>query len=216
MANGERRPLKTRDVAVFQRLASWMIARGLRPNAISFSSIVFAAAAGACLAGTSWSPNRWLFLLAAALVQLRLLANMLDGMVAIGSGELNALGDMWNEVPDRIADSLILIGAGYSLGGSVVAGYVATMFALFTAYLRAFGTTHGVKGLFLGPMAKPHRMATITAACVWVALVPASWPGGMESQPGAMTIALWLIVAGGIVTVVRRLNRMVVALRAQA
>ena len=40
MANGERRPLKTRDVALFQRLASWMIARRVRPNAISLSSIV--------------------------------------------------------------------------------------------------------------------------------------------------------------------------------
>ena len=216
MANGERRPLKTRDVALFQRLASWMIARRVRPNAISLSSIVFAAAAGACLAGTSWSPSRWLFALAAVFVQLRLLANMLDGMVAIGAGELSALGDVWNEVPDRVADSLILVSAGYALGGSIVAGYLATMFALFTAYLRAFGTSHGVKGLFLGPMAKPQRMATITAACVWVAVVPRSWPGGMESQPGAMTTALWIIVFGGIVTVVRRLSRMASVLRSPA
>ena len=216
MASSERRPLKTRDVAAFQRLASWMVARRLRPNAISFSSIVFAAAAGACLAGTSSSPSRWLFVLAAAFAQLRLLANMLDGMVAIGSGTPSALGDMWNEVPDRIADSLILVGAGYALGGSIVLGYVATMFALFTAYLRAFGATHGVKGLFLGPMAKPHRMAAMTAACLWAAVVPTSWPGGIGLQPGAMTIALWVIVLGGVVTVVRRLNRIVAVLGAQA
>lgn len=216
MAGTERRPLKTRDVKAFQRLSSWLIARRVRPNAISLSSIVFAAVAGAGLAGTtSWSP-RLLFALAAVFVQLRLLANMLDGMVALGTGEPSPLGDLWNEVPDRFADAIILVGAGYALGGTIVLGYLATMLALLTAYLRAFGATHGVTGLFLGPMAKPHRMAAVTAACLWGALVPANWPGGSEHQVGAMTLALWLIVLGGIVTVVRRLSRMVAVLGTQA
>jgi len=216
VAGTERRPLRTRDLVAFQRLASWLIARRVRPNAISLSSIVFAAVAGACLAGTTASSSRPLFVLAAAFVQLRLLANMLDGMVALGAGGSSPLGDMWNEVPDRFADALILVGAGYAIGGNVVLGYVATMLALLTAYLRAFGATHGVMGLFLGPMAKPHRMAAVTAACLWGALVPARWPGGNEHQVGAMTIALWLIVLGGMVTLVRRLNRIVAELRTRA
>jgi phosphatidylglycerophosphate synthase len=216
VTNPERRPLKTRDVAAFQRLATWLIARRVRPNAISLSSIVFATAASACLAATIVSSSRPLFVLAAIFVQLRLLANMLDGMVALGSGESSPLGDLWNEVPDRFADALILVGAGYAIGGNALLGYVATMLALLTAYLRAFGATHGVMGLFLGPMAKPHRMAAVTAACLWGASVPASWPGGSGHQVGAMTIALWLIVLGGIVTVIRRLKRIVIELRTRA
>lgn len=207
MAGQERRPLKTRERAVFQRLASWLTARGVRPNAISLSSIVFAAAAGACLVGTTSSNSVLLFMLAAVFVQLRLLANMLDGMVALLSGESTPLGDLWNEVPDRFADVIILVSAGYALGGTIVLGYLAGIVAVLTAYLRAFGATHGVMGLFLGPMAKPHRMAVVSAACLWAALVPAGWPGGSGHQVGAMTMALWLIVLGGIVTVRRRLNR---------
>jgi phosphatidylglycerophosphate synthase len=184
----------------------------VRPNAISLSSIIFAAAAGACLAGTTAYGSTPLFLLAAVFVQLRLLANMLDGMVAQLSGESSALGDMWNEVPDRFADVIILVSAGYALGGTVVLGYVASMLALLTAYVRAFGATHGVMGLFLGPMAKPHRMAAVTAACLWAALVPGHWPGASGYQVGAITVALWLIVLGGIATVIRRLNRIVVVL----
>jgi phosphatidylglycerophosphate synthase len=184
----------------------------VRPNAISLSSIIFAAAAGACLAGTTAYGSTPLFLLAAVFVQLRLLANMLDGMVAQLSGESSPLGDMWNEVPDRFADVIILVSAGYALGGTVVLGYVASMLALFTAYVRAFGATHGVMGLFLGPMAKPHRMAAVTAATLWAALVPGHWPGGNGYQIGAITVALWLIVLGGIATVIRRLNRIGVVL----
>ena len=156
-----------------------------------------------------------LFVLAAVFVQLRLLANMLDGMVAIAAGESSALGDMWNEVPDRFADSIIIVSAGYALGGSVMLGWLATVLAVLTAYLRAFGATHGIKGLFLGPMAKPHRMAAVTAACLWAALVPANWPGGMAHGIGALTIALWAIVIGGAITVVRRLNRIAVELRSR-
>jgi phosphatidylglycerophosphate synthase len=216
VAGSERRPLKTRDRAVFQRLASGMAARRVPPNVISASSILFAAAAGACLVGTTGSNSRLLFVLAAVFVQLRLLANMLDGMVALSTGESTPLGDMWNEVPDRFADVMILVGAGYAVGGSIELGFVASMLALLTAYLRAFGATHGVSGLFLGPMAKPHRMAAVTVACLWAALVPVTFPGGIGHELGAMTIALWLIVAGAIVTVVRRLNRIASALSSRS
>ena len=216
MTGPERRPLKTREVAVFQRLAEWLTTRRVTPNAISLSSVFFAAAAGACLVGTDVSNNRLLFLPAAAFVQLRLLANMLDGMVALAAGESTPLGDMWNEVPDRFADAIILVAAGYALGGTVVAGWLASVLALLTAYLRAFGATHGIKGLFLGPMAKPHRMAAVTAACLWVALVPVTWPGGREHEIGAITIALWLIVVGCIVTVLRRLSRIAAELGSRA
>ena len=160
--------------------------------------------------------SKLLFVLAAAFVQLRLLANMLDGMVAIAAGESSPLGDMWNEVPDRFADSIILVSAGYALGSSVVLGWLAGLLALLTAYLRAFGATHGITGLFLGPMAKPHRMAAVTAACLWAAIVPSTWPGGVGHQIGALTIALWAIVIGAAVTVVRRLHRIAIELRPRA
>jgi hypothetical protein len=51
-------------------------------------------------------------------------------------------------------------------------------------------------------------MATISAACLYSACVPADWPGGVASAvSGAMSIALSLIVAGAVLTAVRRLRR---------
>ena len=42
-------------------------------------------------------------LVGAGLILLRLLANMLDGMVADESGEGGPLGSLYNEIPDRIS-----------------------------------------------------------------------------------------------------------------
>jgi phosphatidylglycerophosphate synthase len=81
-----RRPLKTRNRPWATALARWIAQRGLKPNQISVLSLLFAALAGGCfvLAAEAEPPARLaLFFGAAAGIQLRLLCNMLDGMVAI-------------------------------------------------------------------------------------------------------------------------------------
>ena len=52
---------------------------------------------------------------------------------------------------------------------------------------------------FSGPMAKPHRMAAITAAAVLACFEPL-WDGRNE----VLSIALWLIAAGAALTSLRR------------
>lgn len=213
----ERRPLASRDLQIFQRAAGWLIARGVPANAVSLCSIVFAALASLCLVGTAWTDGgsvRLLFVLAALFVQARLLANLLDGMVAVGSGQASPVGELYNEVPDRVADALILIGAGFAAGGTPALGYLAAIVAIFVAYVRALGGSVGVPALFTGPMAKPQRMATITAACLYCACVPAAWFGGLAS--GALTavdLALAIVVGGGGLTAIRRLHRIAAQLR---
>jgi phosphatidylglycerophosphate synthase len=214
----ERRPLASRDLEIIQRAAAWLVSREVSANAISLASMGFAALASICLVGTAFTDGlqaRVLFVLAAGFVQLRLLANLLDGMVAVGSGKASPVGELYNEVPDRVADTVILIGAGFAAGGAPVLGYVAALLAVFVAYMRALGTALGAKALFIGPMAKPQRMATITAACIYSACVPAEWPGGFGCGAlGAISIALALIAIGAALTAVRRLRRIAAQLRA--
>lgn len=54
-------------------------------------------------------------------VQLRLMANLLDGMVAerlgVASSVANPLGLVYNDLPDRVSDIAILGGLGLALGG---------------------------------------------------------------------------------------------------
>jgi phosphatidylglycerophosphate synthase len=214
----QRRPLASRDLEIVQRVAAWLIDRRVSANAVSLCSVAFAALASLCLVGTAWTHDlgvRLLFVLAALFVQARLLANRLDGMVAVGSGQASPEGELYNEVPDRVSDALILIGAGFAAGGTPALGYLAALAAVFVTYVRALGNSVGVQALFTGPMAKPQRMATITAACIYCACVPAGWLGGLASGVfGAAGIALALIIAGGVLTAVRRLQHIAAQLRA--
>lgn len=172
---GARRPLKTRDQPWAQALARSAARAGLSPNAISILSILFAAGGAACLMTASTACCRTaatlLWLGAAAGIQLRLLCNLLDGMVAIEGGRKSAAGGLYNEVPDRIADVLLLAAAGYSNEwvvkfAGLPLGWLATILALMTAYIRVLGGTLTGSQSFAGPMAKQHRMFALTLACL--------------------------------------------------
>ncbi len=206
----QRRPLATRERGWAKAAASALNRAGVPPNGISAASLVFALAAGFALwrSGEASGILRIVALVAAAvLIQLRLLCNMLDGMVAIEGNRRTPYGEIFNDLPDRFADLAILVGAGYSLSAfswGVQLGWVAGTLAVLTAYVRLLGGTIGMRQYFTGPMAKPHRMAVLTVACVLAALEPlAGWRGQ------TIGIALALIVAGSIVTLVRRTAQIV-------
>jgi phosphatidylglycerophosphate synthase len=162
-----RRPLKVRDKAWAHSLAHVVAARRITPNTISLTSVLFAAVAGACL--FSWQhfeiAGRVATLIgAAAAIQLRLICNLIDGMVAVEGKMGTKSGEVFNDMPDRFADLMILVGAGYGLtfrwGPEL--GWLAGTFAVMTAYVRVLGGALGLKQSFAGPMAKQHRMAIMT------------------------------------------------------
>lgn len=158
-----RRPLASRGTGWAAASARLMLALGLTANAISAIGIGFAALGAWALVE---APDRpWLFLAAALGVQLRLLCNMLDGMVAVEGGRGSPTGPLFNEAPDRIEDSLLLVAAGYA-AGLAWAGWLAALLAMLTAYVRALGGSLGFAQDFRGPMAKPHRMAALTIGCI--------------------------------------------------
>src|SRR5207237_9019762 len=103
-----------------------------------------------------------LFLAAAVCIQLRLLCNLFDGMVAVEGGFRTKSGEIYNELPDRFADALIFVGAGYSLSTWATLpalGWAAAVLAVITAYVRTLGASVGAAQYFIGPMAKQQRMA---------------------------------------------------------
>jgi phosphatidylglycerophosphate synthase len=212
----DRRPIASREAALSKRMASWLAGRGVSPNAISVSSAVAGAAAGAAFALTAWAEwPRACFLAAAAGMQLRLLGNMLDGMVALQTGKASPVGELYNEVPDRVSDAAIFIGAGYAAGALPELGYLAACVALFVAYVRAEGKAAGARQDFCGPMAKQQRMFVLTVAALYCALAPAAWQPALPGlrSAGVMAAALAVVVVGGVVTAVRRLLRVARALQ---
>src|SRR6266566_3306599 len=145
----------------------------------------------------------------------RLPANMLDGMVAIASSRTSKTGELYNEVPDRVSDAAVFIGAGFAWGGNITLGYIATILAIFTAYVRAAGKIAGAPNEFCGPMAKQHRMLVITVICLYSAVIPRPWQilHFDNVEVGVMSFGLGVIIVGCCITIVRRLNRIAHALR---
>ncbi len=221
---GDRRPIASRSLRIFQVSASLLARAGISANAISVAGMVFGLAGAAALAMTGrfgGTAGRILFAAAAVGIQMRLIANMLDGMVAIAAGKASAVGELFNEIPDRISDTAILACAGYAAGGSPTLGWAAACVALFVTYIRAVGKGVGVLGLFQGPMAKSHRMFLLTITCVYLALTPAAWhPHGhlisCDDSRGLISAALAIVILGGLLTALRRLLRIVHALKGQS
>lgn len=185
-----RRPLETRSRRWAIGLASALVRVGVSPNTISVVSIVFAAAGAALL--VRW-PSGLVLLGVAACVQLRLVCNMLDGMVAIEGGRRTPTGGLYNELPDRIADSALIVALGFACGVEWL-GWAGALAAALTAYIRALGGSFGLAQDFRGPMAKPHRMFVLTLACLG-----AAWCEP-ELARKVLLGAAWVITIGSLLT----------------
>jgi phosphatidylglycerophosphate synthase len=213
---GDRRPLASRDTALARRACRALVARGVSPNAISVFGMFIGIAAGMALALPPILPawERPLWLVAAVAIQLRLLCNLLDGMVAVESGRVSATGELFNEVPDRVADTAVLVGLGMACGQTLL-GLATALLAMATAYVRALGKSLTGSSDFCGPMAKPHRMFLVTVVALYLGLAPHGWQpnlAGWRLPEGT----LLLIAVGSGLTALRRLYRLSARLRANS
>ena len=207
----DRRPIATRERKFSQRLANTFAGWGISANAISVGGLFCGLVAGVALWATSWdcSYTRLYWVAGALLVQGRLLANMLDGMVAERRGENSPIGALYNEVPDRIEDAAILIGLGYAVGGLPQLGYLAAIAAVFTAYVRAMNKVAGAPQDFCGPFAKPQRMFVVTLTAIYCAATPTAWQSLVIAGHtwGVPAVVLLVVFVGSLATAARRLVR---------
>lgn len=218
---GDRRPIPARDIQLSKRTAEFLVRLGASANGISIVGMLAGLAAGCSIAATSYWREHFqvLYLAGAILIFIRLLANMFDGMVAVIHNKPNPLGELFNEVPDRISDAAILIGCGYSINSSMEAGYWAALAAVMTAYIRAIGKACGAPQNFSGPMAKQQRMFLCIATCFICALMPTSLVfmqasfGSLNGHQSIMVPVLWFITVGSVWTCIRRLLGINAALR---
>jgi len=201
-----RRPLASRSTRWAGFLSTAAVRAGFTADGISILSLVFSAAGAAALL-TLAAP--WNLAAGAACVQLRLLCNLLDGMVAIEGGRKSKVGVLYNEVPDRVADSLFLVALGYTIGIPWL-GWLGALAAAVTAYIRVLGGTFGLAQDFRGPLAKQHRMAVMTAGCL-LGVVEFLWRGSQY----AIEAAAWIIAIGAIVTCGTRIHAIAQQLKAR-
>lgn len=207
------------------RLTRRIVDLGVSPNTISAAGLLACLLAGLLMALTPVALEshplvfRSMWAVAALLVLLRGLCNVLDGMVAIEQGKASRVGELWNELPDRLSDCAMLIGLGYAVGGWPTLGWAAALAAVLTAYVRAQCRAVGAPQDFCGPMAKPTRLGLVAAAGLAMAVLPCSWTvdwaaqigsarGGLPAaEAGLPAATLLIILVGSVITAVRRAMR---------
>lgn len=188
---------------------------GISPNTISVLSVLASAFVPLFLCWYSDNANVWLLVGAAAFIQLRLLFNMLDGLVAIEGGKKSALGDLYNDVPDRIADVLIIVGLGLAVSQvwALHLAWLCAAGAVFTAYVRFVGASLLGEHRYLGPQAKQHRMFLCTFSLL---LTAAAQLLNLQFDLRLIILsALWIMAVGIVITSYRRLAWIVRGLKAK-
>lgn len=196
MAESDRRPIAARGAGWTRGLLRLLLATPITPNQISVLSILFAGLGAWALVGAAWRP--WLYVLAALCIQLRLICNLMDGLVAVEGGRSSKVGALYNEFPDRIADSLLIVAAGYAAFVPWL-GWAGALAAALTAYVRVSGGALGLRQDFRGPMAKQHRMAVLTVGCLFALVEQLVW--GSRFVPLG---ACWIILLGSVATCATR------------
>jgi len=190
-----RRPIKTRSAGWARRITALLVKRNISPNQISVASMAFALAGTVALI---LDPGIIGSIVCVLGIQLRLLCNLFDGMVAIEGGRKSDIGTLYNEFPDRVADTLLIVGLGYAAGYANL-GWFAALAAALTAYVRVFGGAIGLAQSFRGPMAKQHRMAVMTVGLLLNAVEAYLW-----GTCYMLLIALVMVGVGAAATCVTR------------
>ncbi|MBC7755114.1 MAG: CDP-alcohol phosphatidyltransferase family protein [Bdellovibrio sp.] len=202
-----RRPLATRSAKWANWLSAILVKSKISPNQISVLSIAPALAGAWLLLSSPLSAG--MLVLSAVCIQLRLLCNMLDGMVAIEGGKQSKVGVLYNEIPDRIADSLFIVALGYAIFLPWL-GWLGALLAAKTAYVRVLGGANGLAQNFAGPMAKPHRMFVLTLGCL-IGAAEVHFNGSNY----ALTVAAYIIAIGSGITCIARMLAVARQLKAQ-
>lgn len=202
MAEIQRREVQTRNKNWSKKIASTLAGNNVSPNIISLSSIVFALV---CIILLNKYRISWIIEVAAiACILGRLLCNVLDGMVAVEYNRASKVGELYNDLPDRISDTLILLGLGLHSNSeySVHLAWVVCFMAFLTAYIRQLGATITHVQFYNGPMAKQHRMFV---SIVILALELIQNLFFSERKVDFLMIGLVVIGFGSLITCIRRL-----------
>jgi phosphatidylglycerophosphate synthase len=210
-----RRPIADVFRATARGATGFCVRHGIHADAVSYFSIVAAALA----AVSFWQSSRHPALLIAAplFCLLRLWCNMLDGMVALAAGEASWRGEVLNDLPDRVSDVVIFVGAAHSGWMHPLFGYWAAVMSLGTAYVGMLGQAVGADRQFSGWMSKPWRMVVLgLGAWLTYGLFRLNHGGGNFAGLTTLEWTCVVIIVGCVQTIAQRLTRILRALKRKA
>jgi CDP-diacylglycerol--glycerol-3-phosphate 3-phosphatidyltransferase len=182
-------------VSRLRRVEDVLVARRIRPDALTYAAIVASiGAAGAIVAGALLeAPVLWI--LVAPLGLIRLALNALDGAVARRTSSASPFGAALNEVCDRLSDAALIVSTLAVAPPELV--LAAMTLTLLASVAGMSGVGASGKRSYAGPMGKADRVAVMSLGGVIAALTASAI---------AFQVALLVMCAGCSATFVLRMK----------
>lgn len=187
----------------FRRMISGVLPRLERtdPNTISWAMLPVGAAIAACYwAGAHGRP--WLYLVAIALIFVRMFLGTLDGLVATSFGRSTKRGEIVNRLAPELCDAAYLLALALARPEWLLPGALALTGAWLVTFAGLVGATTGLPTQSVGPAGQTDRLALLQALSLLAYL--SSRLGWRLDFLGGF---LWWVAIGGAITVVLRLHR---------
>ncbi len=144
----------------FQKLLSplfkLLILLRVHPNYINFFALFISIIAGISFLYTD--QYNFLFIIIPFLLLLRIAFNALDGMVARKLNLSSKVGELYNELSDRLSDMVIFICLAFANYVNLTLMLILTCIILLNSYLGILGKASGGSRQFIGIMGKADRM----------------------------------------------------------
>ncbi len=146
-----------------------LIRSGVSPNAVTFAGML---CAGAAAASFALLPAPWAVVPVVVFLTARLACANLDGSIARETGKQTRLGSLLNEIGDRAADLLVILGFLPHISPSLVLG--ALLASSAPSWISIAGAAAGVRRINGGPMGKTERCLVVAVAAASGWYVPAA------------------------------------------
>ena len=146
-------------------IVTFCVRHRIHPDLFTYGALALSLAVGLVLA-TAGSNQAWLWLVPPSLI-LRLLLNLLDGLVARGLGVADAMGEVKNEFGDRIADAAIFLGICSGGYADPRLAALAIVLILCISYLGILGKVVAGARVYGGVFGKGDRMITLAAFTIY-------------------------------------------------
>ncbi|MGA9098209.1 MAG: CDP-alcohol phosphatidyltransferase family protein [Methanotrichaceae archaeon] len=154
--------LRNKSKAVAEPFAAVAQEAGITPNQLSVLSLIFGVASAVFYYLSSFSSSKGIILFMAALmVLLNALTDMVDGALARMTGSADQKGDLLDHVIDRYADILILSGIVFAGYAPWPVGFLAVAGVLLTSYIGTQAQAINLGRYYGGMMGRADRLTAI-------------------------------------------------------
>lgn len=198
----------------------------VHPNTITWLGLAVATAAAAFLffSDPDSEGRNYFLVLASLLIFLHGLLDMLDGKIARIHHKESRYGDFLDHAVDRFSDVLLLAALSLSPWGSLPVGFIAALFTLLSSYIGTQAQAVGVGRIYAGFLGRADRLLllilapladhVLAARDLHVNLLPENaWIDRLPDAPYFLTLVLYYIAVGGVITTAERFYRVARHLR---